>query len=94
MRIAESSVALSASHEAERSKTSEMTIESNFRQVFESLASTPDDSQQAALERVTSCSNHCLSRFWRQSKARKARKILPLAMPRQRKRFRRKGGEK
>ena len=53
MRIAESSVALSASHEAERSKTSEMTIESNFRQVFESLASTPDDSQQAALERVT-----------------------------------------
>lgn len=52
MRIAESSVALSASHEAERSQTTEITIESNFRKVFESMASEPVDSQQAALERV------------------------------------------
>ena len=52
MRIAESSVALSASHEAERSQTAEITIESNFRKIFESMASEPVDSQQAALERV------------------------------------------
>lgn len=52
MRIAESSIALSASHETERSQTSEITIESSFRKVFESMASDPVDSQQAALERV------------------------------------------
>ena len=52
MRIAESSIALSASHETERSQTSEITIESSFRKVFESMASAPGDSQQAALERV------------------------------------------
>jgi hypothetical protein len=52
MRIAESSVALSASHEAECSQTTEITIESNFRKVFESMASEPVDSHQAALERV------------------------------------------
>ena len=54
MRIVESSVALSASHEAERSQTSEITIESNFRTIFETMASDPADSQQAALERVIS----------------------------------------
>lgn len=52
MRIAESSVALTASHKAERSQTSEISIESNFRKVFESMSSVPADSQQAALERV------------------------------------------
>lgn len=52
MRIAESTVALSASHQAERSQTSEITLENNFREVFESLASGETDSQAAAQERI------------------------------------------
>lgn len=52
MRIAESSIALTASHEVERSQTSEISIESSFRKVFESMSSAPADSQQVALERV------------------------------------------
>ena len=52
MRIAESTVALSASHQAERSQTSEITLENNFRQVFESLASGESERQATAQERI------------------------------------------
>ncbi len=52
MRIAESTVALSASHQAERSQTSEITLENNFRQVFESMKSGESESQAALQERI------------------------------------------
>lgn len=52
MRIQESTVQLSASHEASRVSTIEITTEQGFRKVFESLAATPDEKQSAARERV------------------------------------------
>ena len=52
MRIAESTVALSAKHEAERSQSTEITLEHSFRQVFESMASAESDTQTASHERV------------------------------------------
>ena len=52
MRVAESTVALSASHEAERSQSTEITIERGFRQIFESMASDEPESQNVQRERV------------------------------------------
>lgn len=52
MRIAESTVALSASHESERSQHTEITLERNFRQVFASLSSAEATTQSAEGERI------------------------------------------
>ena len=52
MRVAESTVALSASHEAERSQSTEITLERGFRQIFESMASDEPESQNVQRERV------------------------------------------
>ena len=52
MRIQESSVQLSSSHEASRISKMEVTTEQGFRKVFESLAANPDEKQTAARERV------------------------------------------
>lgn len=52
MRIQESTVQLSASHEASRVSTIEVTTEQSFRKVFESLAVNPDEKQTAAYARV------------------------------------------
>jgi len=51
MRIQESSVHLSASHEAQRSQTTELTMETDFKRVFASLAPAKDK-QAEELERV------------------------------------------
>jgi hypothetical protein len=52
MRIQESTVHLSASHEATRLSNIEVTTEQGFRKVFESLAANPDEKQTAAYARV------------------------------------------
>jgi hypothetical protein len=52
MRVAESTVALSASHEAERSQSTEITLERGFRQIFETMASDEPVSQNVQRERV------------------------------------------
>lgn len=52
MRIAESTVALSASHESERSQHTEITLERNFRQVFASLSSPEATTQSTEGERI------------------------------------------
>jgi len=52
MRIAESTVTLSASHEAERSQTTEITMEQSFGQIFATLARPQADTQTAERERI------------------------------------------
>jgi len=52
MKIQESTVQLSASHEASRIHNFEITGEHSFGKVFESLAANPDEKQAAALQRV------------------------------------------
>lgn len=52
MKIQESTVNLTASHEASRFHSLEVTTEQGFRKVFQSLAATPDEKQAAARERV------------------------------------------
>ena len=52
MKIQDSSVQLSASHEASRSQTLEVSSEQGFRQLFETLAASRNDEQSAARERV------------------------------------------
>ena len=52
MKIQDSSVQLSASHEANRSQTTEITSEQGFRKVFESLATPRGDEQSIARQRV------------------------------------------
>jgi hypothetical protein len=53
MRITESTVALSAKHEAERKQTNEITLDHSFRQVFESLASVKTDNRNELQERIS-----------------------------------------
>jgi hypothetical protein len=52
MRIQESSVQLSASHEASRSQTLEINTEQGFRNLFTTLAAPRTDEQTVARERV------------------------------------------
>lgn len=52
MKIQESTVNLSASHEASRFHSLEVTTEQGFRKVFQSLAAPTDEKQAAARERV------------------------------------------
>lgn len=52
MKIQDSSVQLSASHEASRSQTVEITHEQGFRKLFDSLAAPRADEQSAARQRV------------------------------------------
>jgi hypothetical protein len=53
MRITESTVALSAKHEAERKQTNEITLDHSFRQVFESLASVKTDNRNELQKRIS-----------------------------------------
>jgi len=52
MRIQESTVQLSASHEASRSQSSEITMNSDFRAMFDSLAAVSDAGAATARQRV------------------------------------------
>ncbi len=52
MKIQESTVQLSASHEASRSQTLEVTAEQSFRRVFNQLAVGTNDEQNSARQRV------------------------------------------
>ncbi|WP_265945453.1 hypothetical protein [Dechloromonas sp. A34] len=52
MKIQDSSVQLSASHEASRSQTVEITHEQGFRKLFDSLAAPRSDEQSEARQRV------------------------------------------
>lgn len=52
MKIQDSTVQLSASHEASRTHTLEITTEQSFRQVFKQLAVDAKDEQSVALQRV------------------------------------------
>lgn len=52
MKIQESTVNLSASHEASRFHSIEVTTVQGFRKVFESLAANPDEKQATARERM------------------------------------------
>ena len=52
MKIQESVVQLTASHEATRTQTLEITSEIGFRKLFDKLALDQDDDQAAALQRV------------------------------------------
>lgn len=53
MRIAESTVALSARHEAERSQTTDISLEHSFRNVFKSLATSETDHQSELRQRIS-----------------------------------------
>jgi hypothetical protein len=52
MKILDSTVQLSASHEASSSRSMEITSSTGFRQVFDSLAASAPDDQIAARQRV------------------------------------------
>jgi hypothetical protein len=52
MKILESAVQLSSSHEASSSRSMEITSSAGFRQVFDSLATSAPDDQIAARQRV------------------------------------------
>ena len=52
MKILDSTVQLSASHEASSSRSMEITSSSGFRQVFDSLSAGMPDDQIAARQRV------------------------------------------
>jgi hypothetical protein len=52
MKIQESMVQLTASHEATRTQTLEITSEIGFRKLFDKMALDADDDQAAALQRV------------------------------------------
>lgn len=52
MKIQESSLQLSASHEASRVEQQEIATEQNFRRIFNHLADTSSDGQVAARQRV------------------------------------------
>lgn len=52
MKIQESTVQLTASHEASRTQTLEITTTQDFRQVFKSLATPQSEAQDAARQRV------------------------------------------
>lgn len=52
MKIQDSSVQLSATHEASRSQTVEITHEQGFRKIFDSLAAPRSDEQSEARQRV------------------------------------------
>lgn len=52
MKILDSTVQLSASHEASSTRSMEITSSSGFRQLFKSLASSAPDDQLAARQRV------------------------------------------
>jgi hypothetical protein len=52
MKIEESTVKLSASHAALRSQTTELTIESSFKQVFQAQAKVLEDKETAGRERI------------------------------------------
>ncbi len=53
MRIAESTVALSAKHEAERSQTTDISLEHSFRKVFESLATGETEHPSELRQRIS-----------------------------------------
>ena len=52
MKIQESTVQLSASHEASRSQTLEVSTEQSFRRIFTELATDTNDAQTSASKRV------------------------------------------
>ena len=53
MRIAESTVTLSAKHEAERSQTTDVSLEHSFRKVFESLATGETEHPSELRQRIS-----------------------------------------
>ena len=52
MKIQESTVQLSASHEASRSQTLEVSTEQSFRRIFTELATDTNDAETSASKRV------------------------------------------
>lgn len=52
MKIQDSTVSLSASHEASRSQTTEVSMKTEFRQLFDSMAASSNEGETAARERV------------------------------------------
>lgn len=52
MKIQDSTVQLSASHEASRTRIVEVAAEQGFRRIFDTLASAPQDDVQGARQRV------------------------------------------